>query len=137
MLEITGTRLPHLPLVRASALRLPFKDATLAGINCSNSLQLIPDPHIAIAEAGRCLRPGGVCTMFTFRQAPDPDDRYFQLQHAQAFNVQAFRPEDLAAWLNAAGLDLVHLARPARRAPAAGQPERRDNMLLFTALRRP
>ncbi len=56
MLAAIGVALPDLCLVRASALQLPFLGATLGAVNCSNALQLFPDPHLAIAEVGRCLR---------------------------------------------------------------------------------
>jgi SAM-dependent methyltransferase len=124
MLAAIGTALPGLCLVRASALRLPFLDAVLGAVNCSNALQLFPDPDLAIAEIGRCLRPGGCFTAFTFRQASRPAYRYFQLRHEATFNVRAFTPADIATWLDAAGMDLEDLTGPA-------------GAMLFTARRRP
>jgi len=112
MLAAAGAALPGLCLVRASVLRLPFPDAVLGAVNCSNALQLFPDPHLAIAEIGRCLRPGGCFTAFTFRQASRPAYRYFQLRHEATFNVRSFSPADIATWLDAAGMDLTDLTGP-------------------------
>ncbi len=123
MLAAIGAALPDMCLVRSSALQLPFLDATLGAVNCSNALQLFPDPHLAIAEVGRCLRPGGSFTAFTFRQADRPAYRYFQLRHEATFNVRSFPPADIATWLDAADMDLVDLTGPA-------------GVLLFTARRR-
>jgi ubiquinone/menaquinone biosynthesis C-methylase UbiE len=109
MLAAIGMALPGLCLVRASALQLPFPDAVLGAVNCSNALQLFPYPHLAIAEIGRCLRPGGCFTAFTFRQADRPTYRYFQLRHEATFNVRSFSPADIATWLDAADMDLADL----------------------------
>lgn len=124
MLAAIGTALPGLCLARASALQLPFPGGALGAVNCSNALQLFSSPAQAIAEVGRCLRPGGCFTAFTFRQASEPAYRYFQLRHEAVFGVRSFTPAEIAAWLDAAGMDLTDLTCPA-------------GMLLFTARRRP
>jgi ubiquinone/menaquinone biosynthesis C-methylase UbiE len=48
-----------LPLVRADALRLPFRDAALDGATGHSVLYLLDDPAAALAEVRRVLRPGG------------------------------------------------------------------------------
>lgn len=124
MLTAIHTALPDLPLVRADALRLPFGDGTLGAVNCSNALQLLPDPHRVLAEVGRCLAPGGVLTVFSFRAAHRPAYRHFQRRHEAVFGVRSFEPAEVAGWLQLAGMDLLHLDGPA-------------GALLFTARRRP
>jgi ubiquinone/menaquinone biosynthesis C-methylase UbiE len=112
MLNLIRVALPDLRLIRASALRLPFRDGSLSGVNCSNALQLFPSPDLALSEVGRCLRPGGILTAFTFRQAYRPAYRYFQKRHETTFNVRAFRPAEITNWLDAAGMDLLDLSGP-------------------------
>lgn len=124
MIDLIRRELPGLCVVRGTALQLPFATASLGAVNCSNALQLLPDPRAVIQEVGRCLRPGGVFTVFTFRQADTPAYRYFQQRHEQTFNVRSFQIAELVTWLGSAGLELLDL-----RAPAS--------MLLFTARRQP
>ncbi|HEX8218371.1 MAG TPA: class I SAM-dependent methyltransferase [Chloroflexia bacterium] len=42
----------------ADAMRLPFPDATFDALVCNLALCTIPDPHTALAEARRVLKPG-------------------------------------------------------------------------------
>lgn len=122
MIELIRRELPQLCVVRGTALRLPFATASLGAVNCSNTLQLLPDPRAVVLEIGRCLRPGGVFTAFTFRQAERPAHRYFQRRHEETFNVRAFRTVELVTWLGSAGLELLDLRTHA-------------GMILFTARR--
>lgn len=46
-------------MVRADAGRLPFADASVDGILCTNSFHHYPDPAAALREMRRVLRPGG------------------------------------------------------------------------------
>jgi ubiquinone/menaquinone biosynthesis C-methylase UbiE len=48
-----------LPLVRADALALPFRDGALDGATGHRFLYLLDDPARALAEVRRALRPGG------------------------------------------------------------------------------
>lgn len=50
---------PNVGFLRADAQRLPFRDNTVDAIVSIAALQLIPEPHLALAEAARVLRPGG------------------------------------------------------------------------------
>ncbi|HST48817.1 methyltransferase domain-containing protein [Jatrophihabitans sp.] len=105
------TRLPQVPAVRASAVELPFADASLDGINCWNALQALPDAEQALREIGRCLRPGGLLTMMTFVWAPDPVYRHFQHSHhfpARPDGFPLFELADVRAWLDRAGLAVRH-----------------------------
>jgi SAM-dependent methyltransferase len=108
MLNVLRARLPEVPAVRGSALNLPFGDATLGAINLWNALQAFPDDAAtAIAEIGRCLRPGGVLTMMTFRWSDDPVARYFQASHffpSRPDGHLLFELAEIRRWLADAGL---------------------------------
>ena len=101
------------PVSTSTASRLPFRTRSLGAVNCSNALQLLPDPRTVLREIGRCLRPDGVLTVFTFRQALRPTYRHFQRRHENTFNVRSFRVDELVAWAVSAGLELVDLRSPA------------------------
>jgi len=122
MLDLVRAELPNLCVVRGTATQLPFTTGSLGAVNCSNALQLFPDPRAVLQEIGRCLRPGGTLTAFTFRQAQRPTYRHFQRRHEQTFNVRAFRTDELVSWSVSAGLELTDLRSPA-------------GTLLFTARR--
>lgn len=112
MLETVRSALPAVPVVRGSALALPFADATLGAVTCWNALQMLPRPERVIAEVGRCLRPGGSFVVLTFRRAADPIYRHFQRRQEETFNVTAFAEEEITRWLTDAGLDVRHLGGP-------------------------
>lgn len=112
MLVRTHSILSDLKLFRGNATQLPFADASLGAINCSNSLQLFPDPQAAIAECGRCLKPGGSFTFFTYRQSSVPAYRLLQRSWEKLNRVQAFREEDLRAWLTQAGFRVTDISGP-------------------------
>jgi SAM-dependent methyltransferase len=59
LVQKAGGRAP-LPLVRADATRLPFRDDALGGAYCRWVLHLIPDWRDAVAELTRVVGPGGV-----------------------------------------------------------------------------
>jgi SAM-dependent methyltransferase len=47
------------PDVRGDALRLPFRDAVVDVVVCSEALEHLPDPFGALSELSRVLKPGG------------------------------------------------------------------------------
>jgi len=108
MLSVLRRRLPEVPAVMGSALNLPFADGSVGAINLWNALQAFPDDaEQGIAEIGRCLRPGGVFTMLTFRWSDEPIARYFQGSHFFASRPEGhlvFEREQLRQWLDNAGL---------------------------------
>jgi SAM-dependent methyltransferase len=108
MLNVLRSRLPEVPAVMGTALNLPFADGTIGAINLWNALQAFPDDAgQAIAEIGRCLRPGGILTMMTFRWSDEPIARYFQGSHFFASRPEGhlvFEREQLRQWLTDAGL---------------------------------
>ncbi|MFF5207154.1 class I SAM-dependent methyltransferase [Streptosporangium sp. NPDC000396] len=116
MLTVLRGRLPEVPSVLASASNLPFGDATLGAVLCWNALQAFPDDApAAIAEVGRCLRPGGTFTIMTFRMSSDRVARYFQAAHRlpqHAEGLRLFELDELKGWLAKAGLTVREESGP-------------------------
>ncbi|WP_327379148.1 class I SAM-dependent methyltransferase (plasmid) [Streptomyces sp. NBC_01216] len=108
MLTALRRALPEVPAIVASALTLPYGDATFGAVNCWNALQAFPEQaDIAIAEIGRVLKPGGTFTLLTFRWADDPVDRYFQGSHffpSRPAGMLLFELDEIRKWLTDAGL---------------------------------
>lgn len=122
-LRASRAALPDTPLIRGNALELPFADNTFGAVNCSNSLQLIPNTPQVLKEVGRTLKPGGTFTCFTFRKSPPGGYRLFQGTLERILSVRAFDVQNIESWLNAAGMDLVDVSGP-------------NLVLLFTARKR-
>lgn len=108
MLSMLRTRLTGVPAIMSGAVPLPFNDASLGAVLCWNALQAFAgDAPAAIAEIGRCLRPGGTFSVMTYRNSDDPVYRYFVASHIPAEYSAGPRPFDLGSlkeWLAAAGL---------------------------------
>jgi SAM-dependent methyltransferase len=108
MLAALRAQVPSVAAVMASARALPFADASLGAVLCWNALQAFPeDAPAAIAEVGRCLRPGGTFSVLTFRMSADPVYRYFQHAHhlpGHPEGLRLFELDELKEWLAAAGL---------------------------------
>ncbi len=73
-----------------SAERMPFGNETLAGIYMVDVLHHIPNPKSFLAEAVRCLRPGGRVGMI------EPYNTTWGRFVWQNFHHEAFRPD--AGW---------------------------------------
>jgi len=116
MMTVLRGRLPEVPAVKASALKLPFKDNSLTGVNCWNALHAFPDDaEQAITEMGRVLRPGGVLTLLTFLFDTDAIAKYFQESHFFPSRVEGmllFTHEEIERWLSNAGLRIRHESGP-------------------------
>ena len=112
MLLESRALLPEVPFVLGDALRLPFADGVLGGVNCSNALQVLPHPEEVIRELARCMRRDAVLTCFTFRRAPRSVYRYFQSRFERATGVQAFREDDVRRWLADAGMAPIDVSGP-------------------------
>ncbi len=104
--------LPQTLLVRGNAFELPFGDSTLGAVNCSNSLQLIPNTPKVLQEVGRTLKPGGTFTCFTYRRSPPGAYRSFQATVERVMGVRAFTVPDIESWLKSAGMELMDVSGP-------------------------
>ena len=105
MVQSCLRRVPSAIGICGDAMRLPLHDASLAGANCSDALQAIPDPGAALREVSRCLRPGAPFTAFTFVQG---DEMYRYFQHRVPLHARhLFTPGQLRGLLADAGLELL------------------------------
>ncbi|WNV84561.1 methyltransferase domain-containing protein [Umezawaea sp. Da 62-37] len=110
-------RRPDVPAVVANARYLPFDDSSLGAVICWDALQAFPEEApFAIAEVGRCLRPGGTFTLFTFIEADDPIYHHFVRAHrfpkTHQDGLVLFEHDDLERWLADAGLEVVDRSGP-------------------------
>jgi SAM-dependent methyltransferase len=115
MLSWLRRRSPEVACVQASGLALPFADDSLAAVNCWNALQAMPDARAAIAEVARCLKPGGVMTVMTYRLSPDPVYRYFQTTSSwpgHPDGLDLYTEEQIRSWLTEAGLTVREAVAP-------------------------
>jgi len=60
------------PLVRADALRLPFRDASVDGAISGFALRNVVDIPACFAEAARVIRPGGRAVFLEVSEPPNP-----------------------------------------------------------------
>lgn len=115
MLAWLRKRSPKVPCLQASGLSLPFTDGSLGAVNFWNALQAVPDPKAALAEIGRCLRPGGVLTLMTYQLSADPIYRYFQTTSTwpgHPNGLDLYSQETITGWLADAGLTVRELDSP-------------------------
>lgn len=57
--------LGNIALIRGDAVRLPFEDGSFDAVCCFAALHLFADPHDALADMARVLRPGGRIAVMT------------------------------------------------------------------------
>jgi len=103
-----------LPLVRADAMVLPFRDGALDGVTAHSVIYLLPDPAAALAEVSRVLRPGGRVALLeprasrpSLRGAWSGGPRYLAsmlLWRAMSRLHSRFDERSLVALVEAAGL---------------------------------
>lgn len=107
--------LRRMPLVRASATRLPIRRSALDAAVCSMGLQIIHPVAEALAELARLLRPGGRAVLLLPAGGPVPRCHaltYGRLQLAlrqriQYPNDEILRPEPLHRATAAVGLQVT------------------------------
>lgn len=79
--------LPGVTLVPGDARELPFPDASFDAVYLSTLLQHLPDPLVAVREAVRVLRPGGVVAAVDADWDAElryPDNEVLRAAHALA-----------------------------------------------------
>jgi SAM-dependent methyltransferase len=123
MLEACRAAVPGVLVLRADAMAMPFADRSMGAASCWNALQLIPDTDKVIAEAARCVAPGGTFTCFTYRRETTDLYRYFRDRFGGSASVHPFDERELVRKLEAAGFEVVDVSGPSL-------------ILLFTARRR-
>jgi len=94
-------------LLRADALRLPFREAAFDLVLCRNSFHHFPDPAGAFAEAARVLRPGGRLAYEDMAAAEDLRERDLQEtieRLRDRAHARTLPPGEVRALLAATGL---------------------------------
>ena len=76
LLAAATTRIDHhrTGLARAAGESLPFQDASFDGCRIERVLMHVANPSVVLAEVVRCLRPGGLITVF------EPDWSQFRVR---------------------------------------------------------
>jgi SAM-dependent methyltransferase len=64
---------PHRPVIRADAARLPFADCSFDAVVLLWMLYHLHEPRLALAEARRVLRPGGLIAACASNRTSDPE----------------------------------------------------------------
>ena len=111
MLAALRERLPETPAVVKDASKLPFGDGTLGAVISWNGPQAYIDvaPQV-LAEIGRCLKPGGTFTTYTFYNSTDPVYRYLvgshHLPHPTG-GLRSFEEDEFKSWFADAGLEIT------------------------------
>jgi ubiquinone/menaquinone biosynthesis C-methylase UbiE len=99
-IEFVETRAEDLPLEAASANLF----LSLWGIHC------FPDPHAAVAEIGRVLKPGGRLVGAAFVRGPSLRQRLLLRPHKGDFGPMCTEAE-LLEWLAEAGIEVGETSR--------------------------
>jgi SAM-dependent methyltransferase len=106
------------PAVRSEMARLPFPDASFAGVAAINCLYFLDDPTVAIREAHRVLEPGGLFVASSPSKFNDPEIShlvedptagFFDSEDAPALVGSVFGEVEVKPW------DLVAFRLPERR----------------------
>jgi SAM-dependent methyltransferase len=64
---------PHRPVIRADAAHLPIADVSVDAVVLLWMLYHLDDPRLALAEARRVLRPGGLVAACASNRTNDPE----------------------------------------------------------------
>ena len=95
---------PQIEVVRADMRSLPLDDGAVDIALSYSGLHMIPDPHRAIAELGRVVRPGGQLGGSSFVVPGTRRQRFvFGLGARTGHPAPSIRERDLREWLTDAG----------------------------------
>lgn len=114
--------------IAADMRYLPVADGSVDLCLSYGGLHMIPDPHLALAEMSRCLRPGGELIGTTFLAEGSLRQRaLFSLGYLMGYGAPAGSAKDLERWLEHAQLIDIEV-RPRKgfvifqaRKPTAGR----------------
>lgn len=92
----------------ADVTDLPFQDRTFDLILTFNGLHCLPDPHAAVVELARVIKPGGTLRGSTcVRGRGWRQDRFVTALRAAGFFGDTPQAGDVERWLRDLGLDVV------------------------------
>lgn len=121
---------PRVPVARADASRLPFRDGTFDRVHCSWLLEHLSEPGPVLAEVHRVLRRGGWChftevnnsTFHTRPEFPEVVDALCALNAAQQrAGGDPYVGQKLSRYFAAAGFSRIEL-RLAKHVGSAADP---------------
>lgn len=76
------------PAVLADAVALPFRDATFDAVSALWMLYHLADPSVALGEAHRVLRPGGLFAACTFSRDDSPELAFAEVRPPTTFDAE-------------------------------------------------
>jgi SAM-dependent methyltransferase len=100
--------LGQVELVGGDVERIPVEDASVDLFLSWWGLHCVPDPEGALREAARCLKPGGRLVGAMICSGPRLRQRLLVRPNTGLFGPTG-TPDDLAAWLERAGLTRTRL----------------------------
>lgn len=104
--SMTLLRAHPVPVVQAHAEQLPFADGSFDAVTALNVLYHLPDPHPAVVEARRVLRPAGALIAATIARNDSPElaahwtrgSTSFDAEDAPALVAEVFDTVTVHAW---------------------------------------
>ncbi|MFD9940981.1 class I SAM-dependent methyltransferase [Nonomuraea sp. NPDC059023] len=104
--SMTMLRAHPAPRVLGEAAALPFRDGSFDAVTAVNMLYHLPDPLLAIREARRVLRPGGLFVAVTPSRADSPElaavwrpaATTFDAEEAPALVGEVFERVEVESW---------------------------------------
>lgn len=109
-IEVARRRMPEHAFVLGDVEALPFADATFGGAVCTEVIEHIPAPDLALREIARVLRPGGVLIGMTPGTSPVWSLRFLSRScpHSEPFH-RSYTTDTVARMLADAGMDAVRV----------------------------
>lgn len=107
--RLKRAQLGHVELIQGDMHSVPLESDAFDFVLLQQSLQYAERPGEVLAEVARLLRRGGRALIVTL-QKHDHDEVRAEYGHVHL----GFTPRQLTKWINAAGLDVVHVASAGR-----------------------
>lgn len=94
--------------IQGDAGRLPVREGSVDAVTVVDALHHFPDAAVAVAEAARVLRPGGVLVVREFDPSTLRGRALVAAERLVGFDSTFYTPEELAATMADAGLVTFH-----------------------------
>lgn len=98
----------RLSVLIGDAAKLPAADSSCDKVYCLNAFFFFPDPHAAIAEMARIMKPGGRLALVTAPPEFEPQIARFSKRMASSMRFDTL--ETLGEWMGTAGLVTEEMA---------------------------